>query len=77
MASGHVSRIQRPNTWLPRPTLLLRQSLDNPEPFHTWLFVVTDALRTHVGSPAQSVLVCTVREHIGGERHGCLSLRAN
>jgi len=32
MASGPVSRIDRPNTWLLRPALRRDQSLDNPEP---------------------------------------------
>ena len=32
MASGHVSRTDRPNTWLLRPALRRDQSLDNPEP---------------------------------------------
>jgi hypothetical protein len=33
MASGPVSRTDRPNTWLLRPALRRDQSLDNPEPF--------------------------------------------
>ena len=32
MASGLVSRTDRPNTWLLRPTLRRDRSLDNPEP---------------------------------------------
>src|ERR1700676_324492 len=33
MASGHVNRIQRPNTWLHRPMLQnVRKALANPEP---------------------------------------------
>jgi hypothetical protein len=35
MASGHVSRNQKPDTWLPRPTLLLQRSL-TPGAVHTW-----------------------------------------
>ena len=34
MASGHVNRTKRPNTWLLRPALQRDQSLDNPEPPH-------------------------------------------
>ena len=32
MASGPVSRTDRPNTWLLRPALRRDRSLDNPEP---------------------------------------------
>jgi hypothetical protein len=32
MASGPVSRVNRPNTWLLRPALRRAQSLDSPEP---------------------------------------------
>jgi hypothetical protein len=33
MASGHVNRIQRPNTWLHRPMLQnVKKVLANPEP---------------------------------------------
>ena len=32
MASGRVSRTDRPNTWLLRPALQRDQSLDSPEP---------------------------------------------
>ena len=42
MASGHVNRIQRPNTWLHRPMLQnVKKALANSEPsthgtFRTW-----------------------------------------
>jgi hypothetical protein len=42
MASGHVNRIERPNTWLHRPMLQnVKKALANPEPsthgtFRTW-----------------------------------------
>jgi hypothetical protein len=33
MASGHVNRIERPNTWLHRPMLQnVKKALANPEP---------------------------------------------
>ena len=32
MASGHVNRTNRPNTWLHRPMLLREESLANSEP---------------------------------------------
>jgi hypothetical protein len=42
MASGHVNRTKRPNTWLHRPMLQnVKKALANPEPsthgtFRTW-----------------------------------------
>ena len=42
MASGHVNRIKRPNTWLHRPMLQnVKKALANPEPsthgtYRTW-----------------------------------------
>jgi hypothetical protein len=32
MASGHVNRTNRPNTWLHRPTCDVKKVLANPEP---------------------------------------------
>jgi hypothetical protein len=32
MASGHVNRANRPNTWLLRPMLQMKIPLANPEP---------------------------------------------
>ena len=33
MASGHVNRVKRPNTWLHRPMLQnVKKALANPEP---------------------------------------------
>jgi hypothetical protein len=32
MASGHVNRTDRPNTWLHRPSLHVKILLANPEP---------------------------------------------
>jgi hypothetical protein len=32
MASGHVNRTERPNTWLHRPTCVREEALANPEP---------------------------------------------
>src|SRR5215472_4707142 len=36
MASGHVNRILRPNTWLHRPSLLREDSSCQPGAVHTW-----------------------------------------
>jgi hypothetical protein len=58
MASGHVNRIERPNTWLHRPMLQKREkALANPEPsthgtFETCRGGLTMSV---VGLPAQPV----------------------
>jgi hypothetical protein len=36
MASGHVNRANRPNTWLLRPLLLRENSSCQPGAVHTW-----------------------------------------
>ena len=36
MASGHVNRISRPNTWLHRPMLLREVLTCQPGAVHTW-----------------------------------------
>jgi hypothetical protein len=36
MASGHVNRTNRPNTWLHRPTLRREDSSCQPGAVHTW-----------------------------------------
>ena len=36
MASGHVNRTQRPNTWLHRPSLRREDSPCQPGAVHTW-----------------------------------------
>jgi hypothetical protein len=38
MVSGHVNRIQRPNTWLHRPSLRREDSSCQPGAVHTWHF---------------------------------------
>ena len=38
MASGHVNRIQRPNTWQHRPSLRREESSCQPGAVHTWHF---------------------------------------
>jgi hypothetical protein len=37
MASGHVNRTNRPNTWLHRPTLRREEIPCQPGAVHTWL----------------------------------------
>jgi len=36
MASGHVNRVNRPNTWLHRPMLQREESPCQPGAVHTW-----------------------------------------
>jgi hypothetical protein len=36
MASGHVYRVERPNTWPHRPRLLSEDSTCQPGAVHTW-----------------------------------------
>jgi hypothetical protein len=36
MASGHVNRVNRPNTWLHRPMLQREESPCQPAAVHTW-----------------------------------------
>ena len=48
MASGHVSRINRPNTWLHRPSLLREESPCQLGAVHTWHFSTDCAVRSNV-----------------------------
>ena len=43
MASGHVNRINRPNTWLHRPMLRREVLTCQPGAVHTWHFADVDA----------------------------------
>jgi len=43
MASGHVNRTQRPNTWLHRPTLRREDSPCQLGAVHTWPFATYEA----------------------------------
>ena len=66
MASGHVNRIKRPNTWLHRPMLQnVKKALANPEPSthgtkRTWLagsVMSGPGSRTEVGFRGRQVRV--------------------
>ena len=46
MASGHVNRTQRPNTWLHRPTLRREDSPCQLGAVHTWPFTTGRILMT-------------------------------
>jgi hypothetical protein len=49
MASGHVNRTQRPNTWLHRPTLRREDSPCQHGAVHTWPITTDIALEPNVG----------------------------
>src|SRR5476649_201546 len=48
MASGHVSRINRPNTWLHRPCLQREESPCQLGAVHTWHFSTDCVVRLNV-----------------------------
>jgi hypothetical protein len=49
MASGHVNRTNRPNTWLHRPSLRRDDSPCQPGAVHTWHVSEVPALLVYVG----------------------------
>ena len=49
MASGHVNRTQRPNTWLHRPSLRREDSPCQPGAVQTWPIATLTALQKNVG----------------------------
>ena len=54
MASGHVNRIYRPNTWLYRPSLRREDFSCQPGAVHTWHFSDIADLADDVCSWGQS-----------------------
>src|SRR5215831_9364838 len=50
MASGHVNRTNRPNTWLHRPSLRREDSPCQPGAVHTWYLTSKSDVRLNVGS---------------------------
>ena len=50
MASGHVNRANRPNTWPLRPTLQSEDSSCQPGAVHTWARANLSDQRDHVRS---------------------------
>jgi hypothetical protein len=55
MASGHVNRIKRPNTWLHRPMLQNREeSSCQTGAVHTWHFSDMPAVFENVPSPEKT-----------------------
>jgi hypothetical protein len=49
MASGHVNRTNRPNTWLHRPSLRREDSPCQPGAVHTWHQAAQNDVRCYVG----------------------------
>jgi hypothetical protein len=61
MASGHVNRIKRPNTWLHRPMLQnVKKALANPEPstHGTFRTCGAEAMMSVHGVRTDLVLTC-------------------
>ena len=54
MASGHVNRTNRPNTWLLRPMLQSEECSCQPGAVHTWPRTAADRTRREVGCQALS-----------------------
>src|SRR5687768_2322183 len=50
MASGHVYRANRPNTWPHRPSLRREDSSCQPGAVHTWPEAAQSDVRSHVGN---------------------------
>jgi hypothetical protein len=70
MASGHVNRTKRPNTWLHRPACGREESPCQPGAVHTWHFSDLPAVPTNVRSLPKSSIARTRRNHktFDGER---------
>jgi len=77
MASGHVNRTQRPNTWLHRPTLRREDSPCQHGAVHTWPNASVAAMqrfgrdRRHSGH-SQRTLKPTLMTHSGLEPYDLL-----
>ena len=68
MASGHVNRTQRPNTWLHRPSLRREDSPCQLGAVHTWPLATLAAPPRYVGNWGTSGRVTEARvTHL---RHG-------
>ena len=62
MASGHVNRIQRPNTWLHRPMLQnVKKVLANPEPSTHGTNRTSDDVRNSVAIGGKADMARTSR----------------
>jgi hypothetical protein len=72
MASGHVNRTERPNTWQHRPSLRREDSSCQPGAVHTWHEAanrVGALMSDHRGRP--EVAVGTVRTAVDPQRTLC------
>jgi hypothetical protein len=75
MASGHVNRIKRPDTWLHRPMLQnVKKVLANPEPsthgtFRTWRDVrLESVMRFKADIGESNIAACSMRLKINRRR---------
>jgi hypothetical protein len=66
MASGHVNRIKRPNTWLHRPTLQREDSPCQLGAVHTWPIADLFAETMSVGLPVRTLNARNLRS-FGGD----------
>jgi hypothetical protein len=62
MASGHVNRTNRPNTWLHRPSLRREDSPCQPGAVHTWPEAAENDFRSNVGYRRDKRTPCTQNE---------------
>jgi hypothetical protein len=65
MASGHVNRIYRPNTWLYRPSLRREDFSCQPGAVHTWHFETSRDVRYPVAIGGKADMVRTA--HFGSD----------
>ena len=70
MASGHVNRTNRPNTWLHRPAMQREESSCQPGAVHTWheaALCMVDEMSALGGSgrrvPGRSGLSLALKKH--------------
>ena len=68
MASGHVNRANRPNTWLLRPPAAREESSCQPGAVHTWPIAPVAAVHNEVGCQGVSGLELFWSNREGGWR---------
>jgi hypothetical protein len=71
MASGHVNRTKRPNTWLHRPDLRREDSPCQPGAVHTWPEAAENDVRSNIGYWGLSGLVVLTVSFVGPDP-GCV-----
>ena len=56
MASGHVNRINRPNTWLHRPMLRREVLTCQPGTVHTWQILLKNSFVERFGCIVENII---------------------